>query len=396
MFGKRLVTSNASFMLRHFSATTGKAPTAVVMMNMGGPATIPEVEPFLSRLFADGEIIQLGPLQNILGPWIAKRRTPKIEKQYEQIGGSPIRKWTDYQGERMVKLLDAMSPETAPHKHYTCFRYADPLTEETLQAMKADGVTRAVAFSQYPQFSCTTAGSSLNHLWRESARLGMDKDITWSVIDRWPTHPTFIKSVVQRIKMGLEKMPAEERDKTVIMFSAHSLPMKVVNKGDQYAPEVSATAMAVMQEMGMSHPYIVCWQSQVGFLPWLGPQTGEALKALGASGHQSVLTVPIAFTSDHVETLFEIDIEYMEEAHEAGIKHFHRAPALNEEPLFIQAQAEVVAAHLKHGRATDTNQYSLNCPSCTNPMCRSILNPVAPYQNIRTRLACEKAGTQKA
>lgn len=365
------------------------------MMNMGGPATIPEVGPFLSRLFGDGEIIDFGRFQNVLGPLIARRRTPKIEKQYATIGGSPIRAWTDYQGERMAKLLDEISPETAPHKHYTCFRYADPQTEEVLQQLKADGVTRAVAFSQYPQYSCTTAGSSFNHLWRESARLGMQDDITWSLVDRWPTHPTFIKAMARRIQLGLEKVPEEVRDNTVIMFSAHSLPMKVVNKGDQYPAEVAATTMAVMKELKMAHPYILCWQSQVGPLPWLGPQTGDALKALGAQGHTSVLTVPIAFTSDHIETLFEVDIEYMEEAHEAGIKHFHRAPALNEEPLLIQAQAELVAAHLKRGEPTEGNQYSFNCPTCVNPTCRSILKPVAPYQNLRTRLKEQKEKQEK-
>jgi len=362
-----------------------KSPTAIVMLNMGGPATVPEVGPFLQRLFADGEIIDFGIFQNILGPWISKRRTPKIEKQYAEIGGSPIRKWTDIQGEALCKKLDEMNPESAPHKHFINFRYADPLTEECLLEMKKAGVKRAVAFSQYPQFSCTTTGSSLNHLWREQQRLGMEDDFTWSVIDRWPTQPTFIDAVVKRIKMGLKDVPEEVRNETVIMFSAHSLPMKVVNRGDQYQAEVSATCMAVMQKLQFSNPYIVCWQSQVGPLPWLGPQTGEALKGLGEQKYKAVCVVPIAFTSDHIETLFEIDIEYEEDAKNAGIEYFARAPALNDEPLLIQAQAEIVSEHLLSGKAAATPQYALNCPTCVNPTCRSILNPVAPYKNYRTR-----------
>jgi ferrochelatase len=358
-------------------------------------ATTPEVGPFLSRLFSDGEIIQLGALQNVLGPIIASRRTGKIEKQYEAIGGSPIRKWTDYQGERMAKRLDELSPETGPHKHYTCFRYADPLTEETLTQMKADGVTRAVAFSQYPHFSCTTTGSSLNHLWRELSRLGMEDDFKWSIIDRWPTHPTFIKAMARRVQLGLDSIPEDIRDKTVVQFSAHSLPMKVVNKGDQYAGEVCATAYAVMKELNFSNPYILCWQSQVGPLPWLGPQTGDALKGFGAQGHKAVLAVPIAFTSDHIETLFEIDIEYKEEAIEAGIEHFARAPSLNEEPLLIEAQAELVAAHLAHGRSVDTKQYQLNCPGCFNQTCRTIVNPVEPFVNMRTAYKAAAEATSK-
>lgn len=370
--------------------------TGIVMLNMGGPATTPEVYPFLKRLFSDGEIIQLGVWQPILGPLIAMRRCRKIEEQYEKIGGSPIREWTDYQGSRMAKRLDELSPETGPHKHYTCFRYADPLTEEALLKMKADGVKRAVAFSQYPHFSCTTTGSSLNHLWRELRRLGLENEFEWSIIDRWPTHPTFIKAVAKRVQMGLAEIPKRLRSRTVIQFSAHSLPMKVVNKGDQYTAEVAATAYAVMQELKFSNPYVLCWQSKVGYLPWMGPQTGEVLEQLGKQGHEQVLVVPIAFTSDHVETLYEIDIEYREEAAMANVVHFERAPALNEEPLLIEAQAEIVAAHLAHGRPVETNQYKLNCPACVNPDCRTIVNGVGKYKfhNMRTAFALEEAARQ--
>jgi len=127
---------------------------------------------------------------------ISSRRTPAIKKQYAQIGGrSPIRTWTEKQGEGMIEHLDRLSPDTAPHKAYTMFRYAAPLTEETLLQMKADGCTRAVAFSQYPQFSCTTTGSSLNHLWRELKRLDMGMDFEWSLIDRWPTNDGFLKAL---------------------------------------------------------------------------------------------------------------------------------------------------------------------------------------------------------
>jgi len=362
------------------------------MLNMGGPSTVPEVGPFLNRLFSDGDIVSLGPLQSWLGPLLAKRRTPKIEEQYAQIGGSPIRKWTELQGREMVKRLDKLSPETAPHKFYVCFRYADPLTSDCLAAMTADGVTRAVAFSQYPQYSCTTTGSSLNHLWRELLRRGQEKAFSWSVLDRWAEHPTFIAAVQRRIELGLAEFAPEERDKVIILFSAHSLPMKVVNRGDSYPQEVGATVAAVMRALQTANPaagtparpnkYILAWQSQVGPLPWLGPQTGEVLSGLGAQGHQHVLVVPIAFTSDHVETLFEIDIEYAHVAKEAGIAHFRRAPSLNDEPLLADAMAQLLAKHLKDGEVC-SRQYPLNCAGCTNPLCRSIVNPIKPYAKLR-------------
>lgn len=360
------------------------------MMNMGGPATPEETGPFLQRLFSDGEIIQLGPLQNTLGPFIAKRRTPKITEQYQAIGGSPIRKWTEIQGAEMVRKLDILSPSTAPHKFYVAFRYADPLTEETVDAMVKDGVQRAVAFSQYPQYSCTTTGSSLNHLWRTLQKKQVSDRITWSVIDRWPTHPTFIKAVANRVQMGLAQLPNEEaRRKAILLFSAHSLPMRVVNRGDPYAQEVGATVSHVVQALGHNNPYILSWQSQVGPLPWLGPQTGSVLEGLGKQGHENVVVVPIAFTSDHVETLWEIDREYRHVAHQAGVKNFVLAPSLNDEPLLSDAQAEIVSSHLSSG-AVCSPQYPLNCAMCVNPMCRTILNPVKPYQKMRDEAQAAK------
>lgn len=338
-----------------------------------------------------------------LGPLISKRRTPKIEEQYRSIGGSPIRKWTQKQGEMMVQRLDKMSPQTAPHKFYICFRYADPLTSEALQQMKDDGMERAVAFSQYPQFSCTTTGSSLNHLWRELNRMQLDRTFRWSVLDRWSEHPGFIAAVAKRIGMGLDQFAPEDRSKVIIVFSAHSLPMRVVARGDAYPQEVGATVARVMdllraQQQKPSSPstssssasssssavnrYMLAWQSQVGPLPWLSPQTGEVLEGLGRQGHKHVLVVPIAFTSDHVETLFEIDQEYKEVAHKAGITHFHRSPSLNDEPLIADAMAQLVADHLAREEVC-TTQYAFNCSGCTNPICRSICNPIKPYTKVR-------------
>jgi hypothetical protein len=153
---------------------------------------VPETKDFLTNLFMDGDLIPL-PMQKYLAPLIAKRRTPQIEQQYSDIGGgSPILKWTNIQGENMAKLLDELSPETAPHKHYVAFRYARPLTDETAQRMREDGVKRAVAFTQYPQYSCSTTGSSLNELFRRG-KAGAFDGIDWSVIDRWGTHPGFVE-----------------------------------------------------------------------------------------------------------------------------------------------------------------------------------------------------------
>ncbi len=367
--------------LQHPTATAAhaKAPTGIVMMNLGGPKDLDDVQPFLLELFADREIIQL-PAQRWLGPFIARRRTGGVQRNYRDIGGgSPILRWTEEQGRGMCERLDRLSPATAPHKPYVAFRYVSPKSEDALRAMKADGVERAVAFTQYPQFSCSTTGSSLNELWRAAGRLGLEDAFEWSVIDRWPTHPRFVEAMTKTVEDGLAQFSEDERDDVVILFSAHSLPMSVINRGDAYPAEVGATVHEVMKRLAYGYEYMLCYQSSVGPVPWLGPSTEQVIKDLGAKGRRNVLVVGVAFTSDHIETLHELDIEYGELAHRVGIENYRRAPALNGLPLFQDALADVVAEHLAGGRPC-TLQYGLRCAGCVNPQCRDILNPVAPYR----------------
>jgi protoporphyrin/coproporphyrin ferrochelatase len=354
-----------------------RAKTGIVMLNLGGPATLEAVEPFLLELFADREIIQL-PVQGWLGPFIARRRTPAVQKLYADIGGgSPILAHTEAQGRGMVDRLDRLSPATAPHRFYVAFRYASPKSEDALRAMQADGVERGVAFTQYPQFSCATTGSSLNELWRASDRLGLGDAFTWSIIDRWPVHDGFIGAMTETVREGLLGFPAEDRDKVVLLFSAHSLPLSIVNRGDPYPQEIGASVHRVMERLGFSHPYILAYQSEVGPVKWLGPSTKSVIELLGKRGHKHLLVVPIAFTSDHIETLSELDRENGHLAREVGITHYRRSPALNARPDFLDALADVVKRHLASEEPYGS-QYALRCPGCTNPACRQIVNPVGP------------------
>ncbi len=356
-----------------------RPPTGVVMLNLGGPKELSEVRPFLLELFADREIIQL-PFQSILGPFIAKRRTASVERNYSDIGGgSPILHWTELQGRGMCERLDRLSPETAPHKPYVAFRYAEPSSETALQQMAADGVKRAVAFTQYPQFSCATTGSSLNELWRAARRVGLQNAFDWSVIDRWPTHELFIEAMATTVRQGLEQFAPADQGDVLILFSAHSLPLGIINRGDAYPLEVGASVHEVMSRLGYGNEHLLAYQSSVGPVPWLGPSTESVIEQLGAKKRRRVLVVPIAFTSDHIETLHELDIEYGELAHKAGITEYRRAPALNDLPLFQDALAAIVAEHLASGEACSL-QYGLRCPGCVNPQCRNILEPVAPYR----------------
>ncbi|XP_064409973.1 ferrochelatase, mitochondrial isoform X2 [Latimeria chalumnae] len=322
---------------QHSQQEQRKPKTGILMLNMGGPETVDDVHDFLLRLFLDKDLMTL-PAQNKLAPFIAKRRTPKVQEQYIKIGGgSPIKMWTTMQGEGMVKLLDEMSPQTAPHKFYIGFRYVHPLTEEAIERMEEDGIEKAIAFTQYPQYSCSTTGSSLNAIYWHYKNKGKKTRMRWSTIDRWPTHPLLIQCFVDHIKNELAKFPPEKRDDVVILFSAHSLPMSVINRGDPYPQEVGATVQRVMEKLNYCNPYRLVWQSKVGPMPWLGPPTDGTIKGLCQRGKKNILLVPIAFTSDHIETLHELDIEYAQDlANECGVENIRRAESLNGNPLFFK------------------------------------------------------------
>ena len=350
-------------------ATTGG--TGIVMLNMGGPETLDDVGPFLSNLFADRELLRL-PFQDVLGQFIAKRRTPKVRALYDAIGGgSPILRWTEAQGAGLCARLDVLSPETAPHKFYVAFRYVHPNADDAVLAMQADGITRAVAFTQYPQWSCTTTGSSLNELWRALDRHQLTDAFTWSLLDRWGTHPGFVRAVAGAVAEGLDGYAPDERDNVLIMFSAHSLPLSVIDRGDAYPAEVAATVDRVMAASGLQNPHLLSYQSEVGPVRWLGPSTETVIHQLAARGQQNVLVVPIAFTSDHIETLSEIDIEYGELARSLGMMGFRRAPSLNARPDFLDAIAELMHGHLADA-VPHSKQYRSRCPGCVNAACRGL------------------------
>lgn len=274
----------------------------------------------------------------------------------------------------MCKILDTASPSTAPHKPYVAFRYADPLTEEMYNKLLSDGFGggnggRAVAFTQYPQYSCSTTGSSLNELWKWRGRLEGKGDvegaIKWSVIDRWPTHPGLVEAFAQNIEAKLAEYPAETRDKVVLLFSAHSLPMSVVNRGDPYPAEVAATVYAVNERLKFKNPYRLVWQSQVGPSAWLGAQTASTVEEYIKKGQTDLVLIPIAFTSDHIETLYELDQEIIGET---GLDTVKRVESLNGSKVFIKALADIAKSHLE-GNTACSRQMGLRCPGCVSERC---------------------------
>lgn len=185
------------------------------------------------------------------------------------------------------------------------------------------------------------------------------------MIDRWPTHPGLVEVFARHVEEKLAEYPEEVREKVVLLFSAHSLPMSVVNRGDPYPAEVAATVHAVMTRLGFKNPYRLVWQSQVGPSPWLGAQTSRTVEEYVKKGQTDLLLIPIAFTSDHIETLHELDLEIIKETGEEGIK---RAESLNGDPEFIKALADIAKTHLEGG-SRSSKQMALRCPMCTSERC---------------------------
>lgn len=371
-----LKTLNRSWLQKMMSTTQGSRPkTGILMLNMGGPQNIDQVGDYLLRIMTDRDMIQL-PVQSKLGPWIAQRRTADVQKKYKEIGGgSPILKWTTLQGELLCKHLDQVSPETAPHKPYVGFRYVTPFTEDTLAEIERDAPERVVLFSQYPQYSCATAGSSFNSIFTHyKSNGGAPKSIQWSVIDRWSTHPLLVKTFVDRIQDELKHFSPDKQREVVLLFTAHSLPMKAVKRGDPYPSEVGATVNLVMQELKYSNPYCLVWQSKVGPVPWLEPFTDDAIKAYVKQGRKNFILIPIAFVNEHIETLHELDIEYCKElAEEVKVENIRRAAAPNDHPFFIQALTDIVHNHLK-GNQRINPKFLTRCPHCSNPKCNESKN----------------------
>ncbi|GBP23388.1 Ferrochelatase, mitochondrial [Eumeta japonica] len=366
---KLLILSNIKTCKTQAKSQSKSAKTAIVMLNMGGPQKVDQVGDYLHRIMTDRDMIQL-PVQSRLGPWIAKRRTEEVQKKYMEIGGgSPIYKWTDLQGTLLCKALDEKLPKSAPHKHYIGFRYVHPFTEEALEEMERDGVERAVIFSQYPQYSCATSGSSFNTIADYYKNRSIPFNIQFSVIDRWPTHPLLAQVFAERIKEKLANFAEHIRNSVLIMFTAHSLPLKAVSRGDTYPHEVAATVAATMTALNVPNPHRLVWQSKVGPLPWLEPYTDDAIKAYPKKGVKNMILVPIAFVNEHIETLHELDIEYCQDvAKKAGVQQIERAAAPNDHPTFIAAMADVVAKHMEHGPRLG-QQFLTRCPHCTSGRC---------------------------
>ena len=318
----------------------------VLLLNLGGPDKLEDVGPFLYNLFSDPEIIRLPFtwLQKPLAWFIATRRTQKSQDNYRKIGGgSPLKSITEAQGEALKTKLESLGQDA---KIYIGMRYWHPFTEEAIAKITKDDIEHLVILPLYPQFSISTSGSSfrlLEKFWQQDPRL---QQLPYNAIPSWYKQPCYLQAMAELIAQELDQL--ENPDEAHIFFSAHGVPKSYVEEGgDPYQQEIEECTELIMRTLNRPNPHSLAYQSRVGPVEWLQPYTEDAIEELGRKGVNNLVVVPVSFVSEHIETLEEIDIEYREIAEEAGIHNFHRVPALNTHPLFIQALADLVVESLE-------------------------------------------------
>jgi ferrochelatase len=308
----------------------------VVLFQLGGPDTLAAIEPFLYNLFCDPDIIDF-PFARLgrkpLAKLISTTRARRVQHHYATIGGgSPIRRFT----ERQARALESeLKNQGLDARCIIAMRYWHPFTSEAIVQLEAARCDEIVLLPLYPQYSSTTVGSSLNE-WRRLFR----GHTPVRTVPPFFRHPMYLDALVEKITEALSRFP--KPDCAEIIFSAHSVPMSVIAKGDPYQRQIEETARLLMRRGAWSNRHRLCYQSKVGASKWLQPSLHRTLHDLAEEKVREVCIVPIAFVSDHVETLGEIDHEAREEAYHLGIGQFEMSAGLNDSPKFITALAQLV------------------------------------------------------
>ena len=325
----------------------------LVFFNMGGPDSLDAVQPFLYNLFADNDIVQMPIpqwLQNLFAWRVSNKRKKEGKENYHKIGGrSPIEPFSRQQAEGVMALVQPQLTERGfpPAKCYLAMRYWHPRAEATINQLKADGITHAILVPLYPHYSLATIGSSLREwtqvLERPEHR-AFASSLQQSTLCSHYEHPLFLQAVAETIETAFaEKTWSCPPEDVLLVFSAHGLPISYAeNNKDPYPRQIKATIDALISKHFPQNNWQLCWQSKVGPLEWLKPYTEDLVEQLAKEGRDNVLMIPIAFVSDHIETLFEMDMLYVPIGSQHGLKHYHRAAALNNSATYQQCLAQLV------------------------------------------------------
>jgi len=322
------------------SDDSGKA--AVLLLNMGGPDSPEAIQPFLKNLFSDPAILRLpGFLRLPLADLLSRRRTSKVLPRYGQIGGkSPISEITLKQADALARQLGLCG---LPASVYPAFSYWHPFIEESLNKAAADGARNLVALSLYPQYCRATTGSCVHELSRVLP--GTPFETRTRIIDSWHDHPAYLDVLAETVREALDRIPENRRDDALILFSAHGVPQSIIRDGDPYLDETLGTVSGVMERLGQ-RPHMLAFQSKIGPVKWLEPSLLQALESLAVKGAPPLVIVPVSFVSDHIETLYELDIQYREVAVGLGFEIYERASALNVRSDFVSVLSDLILSHM--------------------------------------------------
>ena len=339
--------------------------TAIVLFNLGGPDSLDAVRPFLFNLFNDPAIIRVPSLlRSTLAAWIARRRAPVAREIYGKMGNrSPILPNTEAQARALEQVLGGDA------KAFIAMRYWHPMTAETVKAVKAYAPDQVILLPLYPQFSTTTTASSYQ-LWEEEAqRQGLSAPTR--LVCCYPTEPGFVAASAELVRQGLQRAAAEAPGaKPLVVLSAHGLPKKIVDDGDPYVSQVEAGAAAIVAQLGLKpDEWVVSYQSRVGPLEWVKPAT-DAVILQAAKDKRALVVYPIAFVSEHSETLVELDIEYRHLADANGATAYVRVPAVGTHPAFIGGLANLVNAALGRAAAVQPGSGHQHCASWRRCACK--------------------------
>ena len=310
--------------------------TAVVLFNLGGPDKQESVKPFLFNLFNDPNIFRLpNPFRYLLARLISSRRTKEATEIYAEIGGkSPILEITNSQAEALQKELKNKGIE---NKVFVCMRYWHPMTAEVVSKVKDYNPDKIFLLPLYPQYSTTTTKSSLDAWFKEAQNQELNTKTKYTCC-----YPYDAKLIKAHQKLIQDKINHVKDKKVRVLFSAHSLPVSIIKKGDPYQWQVEQTVKAVMQGIHGYEDHVLAYQSKVTPVKWLEPTTPSEIEN-AINEDRALVIVPIAFVSDHSETLVELDIEYQELASELGCKHYYRSESLNIDQTFIESLSEIVS-----------------------------------------------------
>lgn len=313
----------------------GPKRIAIILFQLGGPDSQAAVEPFLYRLFCDPDIINFPGAflaRKPLAKLISTTRSKIVRKHYAEIGGgSPIRRLTEQQAQALqAELRPYISARTI-----VAMRYWHPDSQEAIATLESTPFDELVLLPLYPHYSFATTGSSLKE-WNRLYKA----QVPVHVVDHFYDHPDYIAAIVDRVNGVLQELP--NPDEVHLLFSAHGLPMALVEKGDPYPKQIQETVQLVRELGAWPNPHALCFQSRVGPQKWLQPSLPDTIEKLARSGIKRVLVIPVSFLTEHIETLHEINIEAREQAESLGISQFLMMPALNDSPLLIRALADLV------------------------------------------------------